>query len=625
LFIFTSNFTGNVGDLVTVTGTIAEYTPTGATRSYTEMQNVTSLTKVGTGTIAPTNIAFPNSDLARYEGMLVHITTPMTVNGTEYLGDRGELVLASGRREVPTNRYRPGTPEAIALAQLNDQSYLILDDGIFVAPATVPYLGADGTVRSGDTVNDLTGVLDFGAMGGGGAWFKLQPTVTPTFSRTNPRVDAPVIAAGNVKVASANVLNFFTTFLDGTDVFGNVGQGCTIGTSVSKSNCRGADNLAEFVRQRDKIVNELKAMNADAVGLMEIQNNNDVAVTYLVDQLNKAIGSTTYAVVPKPASTGTDAIRVAMIYKPSRLTLLGGALSDGDVINNRAPMAATFKASNGGKFSLIVNHLKSKGSCPTSGVGNVDIGDGQGCWNATRLSQADRLINYFIPQVIAAAGDPDVVIVGDMNSYGFEDPIAYYTSHGMVNEIERFVRPRTQPYSYVFDGESGYLDHALVTTAFDSQVGDVAEWHNNSDEPIAIDYNIGDTAVDYYTNNAFRASDHDPVVVSLNIAPSVADVTPSVKMTRGVLAMNRITGKYTGTVTVTNTSGAALAGPLNYRLDGLTAGVSLDNASGTSNGAPYITLPAGLAAGASVTITTTFTNPAKVAIGYTATLLSGTF
>jgi predicted extracellular nuclease len=629
LFIFSSTATGNVGNIgnmVTVTGTITEYTATGATRSYTEMQNVTGLSVTGTGyAITPINIELPNADLARFEGMLVRFTSPLSVNGTEYLGTRGELVLASGRREVPTNRYRPGTPEAIALATANNSNYVVLDDGIFVTPPVVPYLGTDGTVRSGDTVTDLTGVLDFGAIGGGGAWFKLQPTVTPVISRTNPRTDAPVIAAGNIKVASANVLNFFTTFLDGSDVFGNTGQGCTIGTSApSKSTCRGADNLAEFVRQRDKIVGELKSMDADAVGLMEIQNNGDTAVTYLVDQLNLAIGTPTYAVVPKPAATGTDAIRVAMIYKPAKLTLVGGALSDGDVINNRAPMAATFKAGNGGKFSLVVNHLKSKGSCPGAGVGNVDIGDGQGCWNATRLNQASRLVNYFIPQIVAAAGgDPDVVVVGDMNAYGFEDPIAYYTSHGLVSEIERFIRPRTQPYSYVFGGQSGYLDHALVTAAFDSQVVDVAEWHNNADEPIAIDYNIGDTIRDYYTDSAFRASDHDPVVISLNILPSFTDVTASVKIARSGLTLNRITGKYTGTVTFTNTSGAALAGPLNFRLDKLPAGTTLDGASGTQNSAPYVTLPGGLAVGASVTVTTNFAT--KVAVAYTPVLLSGAF
>jgi predicted extracellular nuclease len=294
IYVFDTT-TANVGDLVSVTGTVTEYTPSGASRSYTEFTKVT-VTPISSGhTITPTNIELPTADLARYEAMLVRFTTPLTVNGNNYLGDRGELVLSNGRRETATNRYRAGTPQAVALAQANEQNYVLLDDGIFVTPDHIPYLGENGTVRSGDTVTDLVGVLDFGSIGGGSGWYKLQPTDAPVFSRSNARQAAPVVASGNVKVASANVLNFFTTFTDGTDATGATGQGCKVGSTTSKSNCRGADNMAEFVRQRDKIVNELKAMNADAVGLMEIQNNDDGAVAYLVNALNQSIGATTYA------------------------------------------------------------------------------------------------------------------------------------------------------------------------------------------------------------------------------------------------------------------------------------------------------------------------------------------
>jgi predicted extracellular nuclease len=628
IYVFGATTSAKVGDLVRVTGTVTEYTPTGAPRSYTEFKDVTAVNTVGSGyTITPANIVLGSEDLSRYEAMLVRFTAPLTVNGNNYLGDRGELVLSNGRRETPTNRYPAGSAEARQLAADNQNNLVILDDNIFVTPEHIPYLGADSTVRSGDTVTDLVGVLDFGSIGGGSGWYKLQPNEAPVFSRTNVRQPAPVVAAGNVKVASANVLNFFTTFTDGTDANGASGQGCTVGSTTSKGNCRGADNMAEFVRQRDKIVNELKAMNADAVGLMEIQNNGDSAVSYLVNALNQSIGSATYAYVPKPAATGTDAIRVAMIYKPAVLTLVGGALSDNDGINNRPPMAQTFKLNaNGAKFSLIVNHLKSKGSCSGATTGDTDSGDGQGCWNGTRVKQAQRLATYFIPAVTAAAGDARVLAVGDFNSYGMEDPIVYLNKQGMVNELERFVRPAGTPYSYVFDGMSGYLDHALASTALDGQVAGVTEWHNNADEPPAIDYNLGDTSDDPYVNNAFRASDHDPVIVSLNLAGSSADVSASVKTVVGNIAYNRVSGKFSGTVSFTNTSGATLNGPLQFSLEGLPAGVTLDNKSGDRSGVPYITLPNGsLAAGATVTVNTTFTNPSKLNIVYTSKLYSGTF
>jgi len=628
IFVYGANAAANEGDLVRVTGTVTEYAPSGSARSYTELKDVSAVTVLGSGVaITPVNIDLP-IELSHYEGMLVRFASPLTVNGNSYLGDRGELVLANGRRETPTNRYRAGTLDANALIAENQRNEVILDDGIFTAPPHIPYLAADKTVRAGDTVTDLVGVLDFGAIGGGGGWYKLQPTAAPVFSRTNPRQDAPTIAPGNVRVASANVLNFFTTFTDGSDAWGRTGQGCVIGNGApAKSNCRGADNLAEFKRQRDKIVNELKAMDADAVGLMEIQNNGDTTVSYLVDALNQSIGQTVYAYVAKPAATGTDAIRVAMIYKPAVLTPVGGALSDADAVNNRPPMAQTFKVkANGAKFSLVVNHLKSKGGCGGAGTGDADSGDGQGCWNATRVQQAKRLFNAFIPTVVAAAGDPDVLAVGDFNSYGHEDPIAFLTDNGMVNELERFVRPNGTPYSYVFDGQSGYLDHALASSALDPQVAGVTEWHNNADEPDAIDYNLGDTADDPYVNNAFRASDHDPVVVSLNLAPAFADVTGSVKVTMSALGYNRVTGKFTGSVSFTNTSGTALNGPLRFVLQGLPAGITLDNKSGEFNGAPYVTLPGtGLAPGATATVALTFTNPSKANVTFTSTLYSGTF
>jgi predicted extracellular nuclease len=625
IFVF-GDTSGAVGDLVRVTGTVTEYRPSGSATTYTELTG-TVASVLGSGpAISATNITLPNANLEPFEAMLVRFTNPLTVNQNNYLGARGELTLSAGRREIPTNRYRAGTPEALALAAENANNAIVLDDGLFVTPSVIPYLGEDSTVRTGDTVTGLEGVLDFGALGGGGAGFKLQPTQTPVFSRTNPRAGAPVLAAGTVKVASANVLNFFTTFTNGVNVNGATGQGCTIGSSTTAGNCRGADNMAEFVRQRDKIVNSLTAINADVVGLMEIQNNGDTAVSYLVDSLNAKLGGTVYAYVPMPPSTGTDAIRVAMIYKPAAVALAGPAMSDADRVNNRPPMAQTFKATNGAKFSVIVNHLKSKGSCPSGTGADTDRGDSQGCWNATRVTQARRLAEFFIPQVVSTSGDPDVLVIGDMNAHGFEDPIAALTGAGLVNELECFVRPHGMVYSYVFGGESGYLDHALTSAELSSQVAGAAEWHNNADEPEVIDYNIDTKPQDLYVNNAYRASDHDPVIVSLNLTPTFVDVSAGVKAVQSGFAVNRVTWKYSGTVSFTNTTGAAINGPLQFVLQGLPAGVTLDNRSGNQGDFPFITLPdASIAPGATVKVAVTFSNPSKLSIVYTPKLFSGTF
>jgi hypothetical protein len=114
--------------------------------------------------------------------------------------------------------------------------------------------------------------------------------------------------------------------------------------------------------------------------------------------------------------------------------------------------------------------------------------------------------------------------------------------------------------------------------------------------------------------------------VSLNLAPAFTNVTSKVKIVPGALGYNRVTGKFVGSVSFTNTSGAALSGPLQYVLQGLPNGVTLDNKSGDFNGAPYVTLPgATLAPGATVTVALTFTNPSKTNITFTSKLYSGTF
>jgi predicted extracellular nuclease len=634
IFVYMANTPFSVvgGDAVRVTGTVTEFQPTGASHSVTEIKDATTVLVRDSGqSVTATNISLPDANLGRYEGMLVHINTPLIVNDNGSLGDRGELTLSTVRREVPTNHYRPKSAEAVALAASNAIDQIVLDDGIFTQSTVIPYVAGDSTVRSGDTVSGLEGVIDYGSIGNGNYSFKIQPVSVSgvSFTRTNARTDGPDVPVGNLRVASGNVLNFFTVFTDGTDVNGNKAT-CQVG-------CRGADNLAEFVRQRDKIVAELKALDADVVGLMEIQNNGNTTVDYLVAQLNLAIGSNMYASVAAPSFTGTDAIRVAMIYKPSMVTPVGGPIADPDtVINERAPLAQTFKANNGAKFSVIVNHLKSKACGSATGL-NLDQNDGQGCWNPRRTEQAVRLRDTFIPQVITAAGDPDVLLIGDFNAHGFEDPI--YTlvtgttaANAMINELERHVRPHGIVYSYVFDGLLGYLDHALATKSLDQQVIGATEWHNNADEPEVIDYNFNlgtsknPKPQDLYVKNAYRASDHDPVVISLNLTPTFNNVTAQGAVTLTGAALNRATGKYTGKFSFTNKSDAPITGPFMFELSGLTAGVTLDNASGTHNGNVYVAVGNGsLAPNETISATLTFTNPSKGAIGYTPVVYAGSF
>jgi len=86
----------------------------------------------------------------------------------------------------------------------------------------------------------------------------------------------------------------------------------------------------------------------------------------------------------------------------------------------------------------------------------------------------------------------------------------------------------TADYSYVFDGESGYLDHALASSTLLGQTVGAMHWHINADEPSIIDYNLefkqpacATCGPDYYTQTPYRSSDHDPVIVGLSLVKSV--------------------------------------------------------------------------------------------------------
>ncbi|MBS0453891.1 MAG: ExeM/NucH family extracellular endonuclease [Proteobacteria bacterium] len=531
------------GNLVNVTATVAEFNtgavPTAAlpTPTLTQLTSVSSVSLQGTGyAITPINVRLPlarQSDLERYEGMLVTLAGPFTIAQNYFQGRYGQLTLgAGGRLETPTNRYRPGTSQVLALADENARRRIVLDDGSSLQnPNPTPYLDvASGLPRAGDNVGSITGVIDFGLSSSsnpGPGDYKIHPTVAPVFGTANPRTAAPALVGGNVKVASFNVLNFFTTFTDGNTADGQTGQGCTLGSQTSASNCRGANNLTEFGRQRAKIVAAMAAIGADAFGLMEIQNNGNTAAQNLVDALNERVGAGTYAVLPVPGQgTGTDAIRVAMIYKPSKLTPVGAPVSDTDPVNNRPTLAQTF-AHKGERFTLFVNHLKSKSSCPAvtdpDAAGNIDAGDGQGCWNGARLRQAQRL-RTFVAQMQAVSGSSNALLIGDFNAYAKEDPIQDLASSGYVDTVDRF---DSFGYSYVFDGAAGRLDQAIASLAFSAKVSGTHHWHINADETLLEDYNLefkapatncgGACPADPYRADAYRSSDHDPVVVGATL------------------------------------------------------------------------------------------------------------
>ena len=504
----------NVGDRVHIVGTVAE--PFGMTR----LDSVTSVEVCSSGNTLPAavevNLPFDSAgnDPERWEGMLVHLPQTLTVTENYNLARYGEFLLSSGGRLLtPTQVAAPGQAATEVAAQ-NALNQLLVDDGSNTQnPDPVIYpqptgLSAANSLRSGDSVVGATGVLayDFGV-------YRLQPTQPLAFIASNERPASPAASVlGSLKVASFNVLNYFN---------GN-GMGGGFPTA------RGANTLAEFNRQRAKIAAALHQLDADVVGLMEIENDgygSTSAIADLVNGLNQLAGAGTYAFVnPGLSKIGSDEIAVGLIYKPGKVSLTGAvAILDSSVnpqfldTKNRPALAQTFldKAANK-LLTVAVNHLKSKGS-DCLDVNDPDTGDGQGNCNQTRTSAATALASWLAADP-TRSGSGSTLIIGDLNSYAQEDPISALKNAGYQNLLETFVGNEAA-YSYVFEGAAGYLDHALANAALAPQVKSAGEWHINAEEPRALDYNTefksANQVTSFYAADAYRSSDHDPLLVKV--------------------------------------------------------------------------------------------------------------
>lgn len=557
VFIYAAGSTDvAIGDTVRVRGSISEY------NGLTEITS-SQIWICGSGSvITPTQVMLPVtalSDFEAYEGMLV--TFPQALTISEYFNyDRyGEMVLAlpldgEPRAFTPTAVEEPG-PDAIARAQANLLRRITLDDGLSAQnppsvrhPNGLPF-SLENTFRGGDTVANLTGVLDYSFN-----LYRIQPTGAADYTAANPRPAAPETVVGEVHVAAMNTLNFFLTldYPSGNPLDNKCGP-------LQNVECRGADSDQpdEFTRQRTKLLAALAGLDADIIGLNELENTAGVdplgdPSLGVVAGLNAFFGDGTYAAIDTGV-IGTDAIRVGMIYRPAVVTPVGSfqVLDSSDDprfldTKNRPALAQTFEViSSGERFTIVVNHLKSKGS-DCNDVGDPDMGDGQGNCNQTRLAAAQALVDWLAADP-TGSGDPDFLIMGDLNSYAMEDPIdailagpddTLGTADDYTNLIRQFQGQFA--YSYVFDGQTGYLDQALASASMLSQVTGAADWHINADEVDLIDYETSFKPAEQdalYEPNAYRSSDHDPVIVGLSFN-AAAEVDPiAVKPT--VVKVNR--------------------------------------------------------------------------------------
>ena len=503
-------------DVVRVSGTVGEQF------GRTQLASITDSAICGTASVTPVVISLPQQnadDFEAVEGMLVESNATWTISDTYSFVRYGEILVSNGRLYNPTQLFDAGSQDAIEYAEFNARNQLIIDDNRDGSDNANPMLSIGDVapynpLRSGDSVTYVQGIMDYGYSA-----YRIRPVSDVAVVNTNVREEAPVIAEGNLKIASFNVLNLFN------------GDGTGSGFPTS----RGADNYDEYQRQLAKIVKAIVAIDADVLGLMEIENDgfaSTSAIAQLVDAINEEMGAGTYDYISVGSSIGTDEIAVGMIYKPAAVSPEGAPQlldstnsivdTDGPLFDdsrNRPSLAQSFVHTASGQTIVVdVNHLKSKGS--GCGAGDDDTTTGQGNCNGTRTRAAQALAVWLNDTFT----DLPVVVLGDLNSYGMEDPIQVLTQAGYTDTATTILGDTA--YSYTYDGLVGSLDYQLVNPAMSEWLVDATEWHINADELSLFDYNEEYKDASMLNELVFRASDHDPVVATyqLDIAPVTGDM-----------------------------------------------------------------------------------------------------
>ncbi len=453
-------------------------------------------------------------------GQKITVAGDLVVVDTYDLIRRGQVKVARERLFIPTSQVDPNDADASATSfeggsnvakvvkaqKYNDKATIIIDDGTakenIFPPSLFPNLGkTHPTVRIGSVLNGVSGKL----IKAGNKLLLVSDKPLQWTPATRP--ERPDVGKASVTVSSFNVLNYFTTIDNG------------------RNDARGADSKSELKRQEAKLVSAIIALQADVIGLMELENNLD-AENRLVAALNKKIGKEVFQGCGLPdgfRSTpgGRDSIRVGIIYRADRVAPLGDVsmIKDDAFYKARTPVVQKFKSRTAGKpFAVIVNHFKSKGGSSRADVANKNKGDGQGAYNAIRRAQSLAICDY-VAEWKQREKDARVLVIGDLNAYDQEDPIDAMRANGLVDLREQFEAEQPsgikRDYSYIYMGQSGSMDHAMATDALATDVTGIATWHINADEPRFLDYNQEYNPKSLYEATPFRSSDHDPVLIGI--------------------------------------------------------------------------------------------------------------
>jgi predicted extracellular nuclease len=437
------------------------------------------------------NVVFPDdfqneADYMRFEGKTLNFDQTLTVTNNSSWQRYGELTLSSLMLTLPVDAALPNSTEYHALIERNAKNRIILDDGSTAQyPYPLPFADAHGTRRTGSRVNNLKATLHKV----GGRWTLYPVAANPPVFYGNERPLTPTVAQNyNVKVCGFNLEYYIATDFD---EYGNFGPA----------------NETMAARQHSKILKAIRAIDADIYGFVEIQTGQP-AIRKICRELNLAAGDSVYSCINDGTSVNGTYTKVGYLYNRKKIAPVGGIKSINIGVKERKKTQGFMLLENNEKFIFSLNHFKAK-----SGYGsgeNADQNDGQGAFNADRKAEATAVVNNINSSYKAFYNDEDVLIMGDLNAYRQEEPLHIFYENGYINLLSHFQGDTA--YSYLYDGQIGCLDHALANVSMAQQTVSASVFHINADEPNMFEY-----GKNTWQDNMYRSSDHDAVVVALNL------------------------------------------------------------------------------------------------------------
>ena len=545
----------SIGDKVQVTGPVEE------NFGWAQIP-ATVIKNVGTGTVEVVSLSAQSNDpdfdftLERHEGMLMKLTSAADMKvSRSYSFDEGpqryNLVLNQGKASVhPNQAFFPGTQQAEQAADCNDDSRLVVESFVkdtVGVPAWYPDFGqtdidqngsTEDYIRVGDRTSNLQGVVGYSYSDY--RFYVTEDATNDSFvARGNNRDAAPKLEDGDIRIATFNTQQYINS-LEGAGEANNY---------LDADEAPGAQSSTEFDHQTLKLVSALKSLDADIVGLMEVENNGfeeSSAIAYLVTQLNAELDevdqyhiasseglthvgtlATSNYVIFRASKVGLDSLQV--IPMPSQKNADDTMTAQHDAV---VPVFS-FKDRED-KLVVALNHFANKEQTCLEDTADLDR---QGACSNLRVSAAD----YLGQQLADLEGEK--VILGSLNAYNNEDAITVLTSragapedyeiktatntyigetplhgedgavvtesYGYENVLE-IVEPNS--YNVVSGDASGTLDYILTSAGLKSKVVGATQWNINAGESelFAAKHEMGQKYSD-----AFRSSGHDPVVLSI--------------------------------------------------------------------------------------------------------------